>query len=92
MLSTLSLVCLPRKADYNRTMATIAEIEKLAQELSESERAVLAAHLLGSLPAVLHDEDEGITEALRRDAELEANPSANLSLEQLDQRIERRRT
>jgi hypothetical protein len=39
-------------------MATIAEIEKLAQDLSEKERTVLAAHLLGSLPPVLHDEDE----------------------------------
>ena len=78
--------------DYNRPMATIAEIEKLAQNLSEKERAVLAAHLLGSLAPVLHDEDEGIAEALRRDAELEANPSAGLSLEELDQRIKRRRT
>ena len=65
---------------------------KLAQDLSEKERAVLAAHLLESLPPVLHDEDEGIAEALRRDAELEANPSAGLSLEQLDQQIGRRRT
>jgi putative addiction module component (TIGR02574 family) len=73
-------------------MATIAEIEKLALDLSENERAVLAAHLPGSLPPVLHDEDAGIAEALRRDAELEANPSASLSLEQLDQQIERRRT
>jgi putative addiction module component (TIGR02574 family) len=73
-------------------MATIDEIEQLAQGLSESDRAVLAAHLLGSLPAVLHDEDEGIAEALRRDAELEANPSAGLSLEQLDQKIKHRRT
>jgi hypothetical protein len=35
--------------------------------------------------------DEGIAEALRRDAELEANPSSGLSLEQVDQQIERRR-
>lgn len=73
-------------------MATIAEIEKLAQDLSEKERAVLAAHLLGSLPSVLHDEDEGIAEALRRDAELEANSAAGLPLEEFDQQIERRRT
>jgi putative addiction module component (TIGR02574 family) len=73
-------------------MATIAEIEKLAQDLSEKERAVLAAHLLGSLPPVLHDADEGIAEALRRDAELETNPATGLSLEELDRRIERRRT
>jgi putative addiction module component, TIGR02574 family len=73
-------------------MATIAEIEKLAQDLSENDRAVLAAHLLGSLPPVLHDEDEGIAEALRRDADLEANPSGGLTLEQLDQQIHHRRT
>lgn len=73
-------------------MATIVEIEKLAQALSESDRAVLAARLLESLPPVLHDEDEGIAEALRRDAEMEANPTVGLSLAQLDQKIERRRS
>ena len=51
-------------------MATIAEVEKLALGLSESQRAILAAHLLGSLAPVLHDDDEGIAEALRRDTEL----------------------
>jgi putative addiction module component (TIGR02574 family) len=80
------------RANYNRAMATIAEVEKLAQDLSENDRAVLAAHLLGSLPPVLHDEDEGIAEALRRDADLEANPSGGLTLEQLDQQIHHRRT
>jgi putative addiction module component (TIGR02574 family) len=73
-------------------MATIAEVEKLALDLPESQRAVLAAHLLGSLPSVLHDEDEGIAEALRRDAELDANSWAGISLEQLDRQIERRRS
>ena len=71
-------------------MAAITEVEKLALDLPERQRAVLA-HLLGSLPSVLHDEDEGIAEALRRDAELDANPSAGLSLEQLDQQIDGRR-
>ncbi len=73
------------------SVATIAEVEKLALDLSESQRAVLAAHLLGSLPPVLHDDDEGIAEALRRDAELDANPSSGISPEQLDRQIERRR-
>jgi hypothetical protein len=41
---------------------------------------------------VLHDEDEGIAEALRRDAELDANPLTGMSLEQLDEQIERRRS
>jgi hypothetical protein len=71
-------------------VATVAEVEKLALDLSESQRAILAAHLLGSLPSVLHDEDEGIAEALRRDEELDANPSRGISLEQLDREVERR--
>jgi hypothetical protein len=73
-------------------MATIAEIEKLALDLPESARAVLAAHLLGSLPSVLHDADEGIAEALRRDADFEANLSTGISLEELDQQIKHRRS
>jgi hypothetical protein len=73
-------------------MATITEVEKLALDLPENQRAVLAAHLLGSLPSVLHDEDEGIAEALRRDAELDANPSSGVSLKQLNGQIERRRS
>ncbi len=73
-------------------MNRVAEIEKLALGLSESQRAVLAAHLLRSLPSVLHDEDDGIAEALLRDAELEANPKLGISLDQLDRKIERRRS
>lgn len=72
-------------------MATIAEVEKLAFDLPESQRALLAAHLLRSLPAILHDEDEGIAEALRRDADFDTDPAFGMSLEELDQRIERRR-
>jgi hypothetical protein len=72
-------------------MATMTEVEKLALDLPESQRAVLAAHLLGSLPAVLHDEDEGIAEALRRDAAFGENPGLGISIEQLDQEIARRR-
>jgi putative addiction module component (TIGR02574 family) len=71
-------------------MATISEVEKLAFDLSESQRAVLAAHLLGSLSPVLHDQDEGLAEALRRDAELEADPSSGISLEQLDHQMRSR--
>jgi 2-C-methyl-D-erythritol 4-phosphate cytidylyltransferase len=91
MRTEVNIRLLPR-ADYNRPMTTIAEIEKLAQDLSENDRAVLVAPLLGSLPAVLHDEDEGIAETLCRDSELEANLSVGLSLEQFDQKVERRRT
>ena len=73
-------------------MATIAEVEKLALDLPETDRAILAAHLLESLSSVLHGEDEGIAEGLLRDAELEANPSLGMSLEELDQQIQNRRS
>jgi putative addiction module component (TIGR02574 family) len=76
---------------YTSGMATIAEVEKLAFDLPDSERAVLAAHLLRSLPSVLHDEDEGVAEALRRDADLDANPETGITLEQLDEGIRNRR-
>jgi hypothetical protein len=72
-------------------MASIVEVEKLAFDLPENQRALLAAHLLGSLAPVLHDEDEGIAEALLRDAEFDANPALGMSLEQLDQQIDQRR-
>jgi hypothetical protein len=73
-------------------MATMTEVERLALDLPEGQRAVLAAHLLGSLPAVLHDQDEGIAEALRRDAEFDENPDIGLSVEQLGEKIARRRS
>jgi putative addiction module component (TIGR02574 family) len=76
---------------YPSDMATIVEIEKLALSLPEKERATLAANLLESLPGVLSDEDEGVAEALRRDAELEANPDQAISLAQLDAQIKSRR-
>jgi putative addiction module component (TIGR02574 family) len=72
-------------------MATIAEVERLAFDLPDSQRALLAAHLLRSLPSVLHEDDEGIAEALRRDAELDADPNIGITLEQLDQQIRSRR-
>ena len=73
-------------------MATITEVEKLAFDLPDAQRAILAAHLLRSLPSALHDEDEGIAEALRRDAEMDAHPEMAITVEQLDQQISARRS
>jgi len=73
-------------------MATIFEIEKLALDLSERERAKLVANLLDSLPGVLSDEDEGVAEALRRDAEMDADPNQAITLTQLDSQIQNRRS
>ena len=72
-------------------MATAVEVEKLALNLPEKERATLAANLLESLPGVLSDEDEGVAEALRRYAEIDANPGQAISLAQLDAQIKSRR-
>ena len=84
--------CPPGWSNYNRLMATINEVEKLAFDLPEAQRAVLAVHLLQSLPPVLQDDDEGLAEALRRDAELDAHPEMGISMVQLDQQVVRRRT
>jgi putative addiction module component (TIGR02574 family) len=64
-------------------MATMAEVEAEAMRLPESERAILAERLLGSLPGVLHDEDHGVAEALRRDEEMDRDPSVGMTLEEL---------
>ena len=51
----------------------------MIDEISENETAVLAADLVGILPLFLDD-----------NRELDASPSPGVTLEQLDQRIERR--
>ena len=81
-----------RSRSYSSPMASIIEIQKLALNLSEQERATLAANLLDSLPGVLSDEDEGVAEALRRDAEIDADPNQAMSLAQLDSEIQSRRS
>jgi len=49
----------------------------------------IAANPLDSLPGILSDEDEGVAEALRRDAEMEADPAQTISLAELDSQIRR---
>ena len=70
-------------------MAVLAEIEAQAMELTDSQRAKLAASLLGSLPAVLYDDDEGLAEAARRDAEMARDPSIGLTAQQLNEALGR---
>ncbi len=60
-------------------MSTLQEIEGHALKLSDVQRARLATHLLQSLPPILVDEDDGLAEAQRRDAELEVDASLGLS-------------
>lgn len=76
---------------YPLRMATNIDVEKLALDLTEQRRANLAASLLESLPGILTDEDEGVAEARRRDAEIDGNPDQSISLAQLDSCIRGRR-
>jgi hypothetical protein len=69
-------------------MVTLPEIEQTAMQLPDRERAVLAAHLLDSLPSVLHDEDDGVAKAIRRDAELDTDPETGVSLQEFRQSFE----
>ena len=70
-------------------MNTINEIETHAMTLPDQQRAKLASHLLSSLPAVLQDEDQGLTEALRRDAELDADSSMGMTMEEFKSAVGR---
>ena len=64
-------------------MATLEEIESEAMRLPESERAILAARLLESLPTMPFDEDPGVAEAMRRDEEMDRDPCAGMTFEEL---------
>jgi hypothetical protein len=71
--------------------STVENLEKLVLDLPEEERAHLAASLLDSLPGILSDQDDGVAEALRRDAQLDAHPDRAMTLEQLDISVRNRR-
>jgi len=70
---------------------SVEQIAAEALRLPEKERAGLASRLLQSLPPVAFDDDEGMTEALRRDAELEADPTQAMTLRDMDSHIQQRR-
>jgi putative addiction module component (TIGR02574 family) len=72
-------------------MVTVTDVEKVALDLSIPDRLVLISNLLQSLPPVLNDEDKGVAEALRRDAEMDEDTRAGLTLEEFEKEIERNR-
>ncbi len=69
-------------------------VDRIAAEalrLPEKERATLASRLLHSLPPVAFDDDEGVAEALRRDAELDVDPAQAMTLREMDSHVQQRR-
>jgi hypothetical protein len=73
-------------------MTTLATVENLALELPENQRATLAMHILDSLPGLFSEPDGGLAEAVRRDAELDENPTIGLTLGEFNEKILSRRT
>jgi len=71
-------------------MSVIAEIEKQALSLPEQDRARLVFRLIASLPEDFIDENE-IEEALRRDREMDEDPSKVILFEEFDKFFENRR-
>ena len=69
---------------------SVDQIAAEALRLPEMERAGLAARLLRSLPPVAFDEDEGLAEALRRDAELDADLAQAMTLREMDSQVQQR--
>jgi hypothetical protein len=70
-------------------MTRLQELETQPLALTDSERALFASRLLGTLPAMLSDDDEGMSEAARRDIDLDANPDAGLAWEALKKGLAR---
>jgi putative addiction module component (TIGR02574 family) len=64
-------------------MTRVQEIRRQAVDLSPNEKAELAADLLESLPPILDDDDEGIADAHRRDQEIEKDPKASITWDEL---------
>lgn len=70
-------------------MITLQELEEAALAFPPRDRALLATHLLHSLPNLVEDEDDGMEAARRRDAELDADSSIGMSLEQFTSAVAR---
>jgi hypothetical protein len=70
---------------------SVDQIAAAALLLPEKERADLASRLLRSLPPVASDDDDGVAEALRRDAELDADATQAMTLRDLDSHTHQRR-
>ena len=72
-------------------MSVVAEAEQIALSLPTKERGELIEKLIRSLPGpFIEDDDDGITEALRRSDELKKNPEMGISIEELDRRMHER--
>ena len=70
-------------------MVTISQIEEQIMTLPDGARAELACYILRSLPTAYSDDDGGVAEAMRRDAEMNADPSACLTYDEFKRSLAR---
>lgn len=70
-------------------MVTLAQLEAQIMTLPDGARADLACYILKSLPAAYSDDDGGVAEALRRDAEMDSDPSMCMTYEEFKQSLDR---
>ncbi|MEY3898166.1 MAG: hypothetical protein RLZZ214_3687 [Verrucomicrobiota bacterium] len=70
-------------------MNTLAQLEAQIMTLPDRDRAELASYILKSLPAIYVEDDDGDAEAMRRDAEMDNDPSASLTLEEFKRAVGR---
>lgn len=68
---------------------TVNELHDQALSLPDADRAALAAELLSSLPSILVEEDNGVTEALKRSKDLDENLNLGLSWSDIKQELDR---
>ena len=80
----LGSACIDRVMSYFGRMVIGGTLESQLLALPERDRADLASLLLSTLPPS-GTEGDGVEEALRREAELEADPSLGLTLTEFEQ-------
>ena len=68
---------------------TVEELKSGARKLPEDQQFELLADLLGSLPVVLSEADDGSEEAARRLAEMRSDPSARMTWDEVKSEIGR---
>ena len=68
---------------------SLEDIQAVALQLPQDQRAKLAGDLLTSLPAILVDEDDGVEEARRRSKEMDDDPNAGCSWDEIKRSLGR---
>lgn len=78
-----------RPRTNGRGMNRLQALKNDRSEPEQSERSTSALGFSKTKPEVLSDQDDGVAEALRRNAELRANPASGISWSELKRHLRR---